>query len=79
LAIDRVLKVGLEGCVSLLEATKWKFYEVRDDHIRVEVPKDNETLVVELPFKDEAQRISVENRLREEGFTEQEIRAWRAA
>jgi len=78
LAIDRVLKVNLEECVGLLEATKWKFYEARDDHIRVEVPRDNENLVVELRYRDDAEKARIVARLAEEGFNEQEVRPWRA-
>ena len=78
MAIDRVLKVNLEECVGLLEATKWKFYEARDDHIRVEVPRDNENLVVELRYRDDAEKARIVARLAEEGFNEQEVRPWRA-
>lgn len=72
------MKVGLEGCISLLEATKWKFYEVQDTCVRVEVPKDRETLVVELPYGSPEALARIKARLNDEGFTEQEIRPWRA-
>jgi len=74
MGIDRVLMVDLDTAVRLLEGTKWKFYELVDeDRIRVEVPKDKETLVVELPFNEKT-----ELQLRNEGFIRQEIRPWRA-
>jgi len=74
MGIDRVLKVDLDTAVRLLEGTKWKFYEIiSDDTIRVEVPKNDETLVVELKNTKETIRA-----LNSEGFIEQEIRAARA-
>ena len=74
MGIDRVLKVDLDTAIRLLEGTKWKFYEILgDDKIRVEVPKNDETLVVELDNNKENLRA-----LKAEGFIEQEIRAARA-
>ena len=74
MGIDRVLKVDLDTAVRLLEGTKWKFYEILgEDKIRVEVPKNDETLVVELANNKENLRA-----LKGEGFIEQEIRAARA-
>jgi len=74
MGIDRVLMVDLDTAVRLLEGTKWKFYELVDeDRIRVEVPKDKETLVVDLPNNEKT-----ELQLRNEGFIRQEIRPWRA-
>jgi len=74
MGIDRVLKVDLDTAVRLLEGTKWKFYEVVDENkVRVEVPKDWETLVIELNNDKETKTA-----LNKEGFIEQEIRPWRA-
>lgn len=74
MGIDRVLMIDLDTAVRLLEGTKWKFYELVDpETIRLEVPKDKETLVIELPFNEKT-----ELQLRSEGFIRQEIRPWRA-
>jgi len=74
MGIDRVLKVDLDTAVRLLEGTKWKFFEVvNDDELRVEVPRDSETLVVELTNNKETLQA-----LKAEGFIQQEIRPWRA-
>ena len=74
MGIDRVLMVDLDTATRLLEGTKWKFYElVDDDTIRIEVPKDKETLVIEIPHNEKN-----ELQLRKEGFIRQEIRPWRA-
>jgi len=74
---DRVLKVDLLTCVDMFESTKWKFYEVNEDHIRVEVPKQNENVVIELTYKMDSERDYIVEQLRQEGFKEQEIRPWR--
>lgn len=68
----RTLIVNLAEAVSLFENFKWKFFEVRDGIVRIEVPKgDKETLVVKLPFDSDDEMKMYLDRLKKENFVEQ--------
>lgn len=68
--MERILDLKLSEAVDMFVRYKWKFYEVRDDCIKVEVPRSQDTLVVLLESSDD-----VEYALRAEGFIKQ-IKEW---
>ena len=71
---DRVLSMSLGDFVSATERFKWRFYEIDpdDESIRVEVPRGEDTLVLNIQKTDEHLRM-----LKNEGFIHQEIRPQR--
>jgi len=72
---ERHLKIELEDAVEAFTPLRWKFYEVKDLAIRLEVPRtDAERFVVELVFQDEEALKAAVARLQEEGFIRQEIK-----
>ena len=73
MVFDRVLHVDLKEFDKLTDRFKWRFYEILDDTIRVEVPKgDNEALVLNLDNLKEHVKM-----LDEMGFIQQEVKQWR--
>lgn len=61
--IERKLKIDLGETIDVFQGFRWKFYEIRDDKIRVEAKREGELLVVELPDKAESVKA-----LKREGF-----------
>lgn len=72
---ERVLLVGLIDAVDAFDLFKWKFYQVEEDYVKVEIPRgSSESYVVEMPFSNEAQMKEILKKLEAEGFIQQKIR-----
>lgn len=72
---ENILKITLEETVAAFSGCKWKFYDVREKEIHVEVPRtEGERYVVELAYEDERDLARIVGDLRDAGFLLHEVR-----
>lgn len=66
---ENILKLNLEETVAAFYGSKWKFYDVREMMIHVEVPRtERERYVVELTFETDEKIAAAVGDLRDAGF-----------
>ena len=58
--------------IDMTERFKWKFFETREEYLRIEVPRGNENLVLKTNDTPE-----IRSKLVLAGFVEQVIKGWR--
>lgn len=72
---ENILKMTLEETVAAFSGCKWKFYDVREMMIHVEVPRtEGERYVVELTCEDERGLAMAVGDLKDAGFILHEVR-----
>ena len=72
---ERVLHLTLSDAVEAFNAIHWKFFDVDEGLIRIEVPRGSgESFIVELPFSNERQRDDFIVELLAGGFIRQTLR-----
>ena len=72
---ERILSLSLREAVEAFQGLKWRFYQVLDDTVKVDVPRTgDETYVVLLPYGNDVERDAILDALNRAGFVKETIR-----
>ena len=72
---ERILSLSLREAVEAFQGLKWRFYQVLEESVKVDVPRTaEETYVVVLPYGNAVERDAILDQLNRAGFVKETIR-----